>query len=108
MYMINVITFIYREHTCCDAELTVYGKTDFLPLLLNISAYIVCFPFRMCDYKILLFLKTKSEIFPICDFSLQVLSHLMLGHDWMEPAQNTTGHCPNSEMASYKTVSLCG
>lgn len=99
--MINVVIFIHGERTCCVAELAVYGMTDFLPLLLNISAF-VSFPSRICQLKILLVLKTKGEIFPICDFSLRVLSHLMLGHDWMESVQNMTGHYPNSEMASYK------
>ena len=98
--MINVIVFIHREHTCCVEELAVYGKRDFLPLLINTSAFIVSFLARICNFRISLFLETKGEIFPVCDFSLQVVSHLRLGHDWMEPVQNMTGHCPNSEMAS--------
>lgn len=106
--MINVIIFIHGEHTSYITELAVYGKTDFVPLLLNISAFIVSFPSRICNFKILLFLRTKREFFPIFCFSLQDFSHLMLGHEWMEPIQNMTGCCPNSEIASYKIGSPCG
>lgn len=71
-----------QRHTCCHAELSVNGKTDLFPLLLNISAFIVYFPSRMCNFNILLFLGTKDKIFPLCDcVILGVLSHLMLGHD---------------------------
>lgn len=63
-----------QRHTCCHAELTVNGKTDFFPLLLNISAFIVYFPSRMYNFNILLFLETKDEIFPMCDFRLGVFS----------------------------------
>lgn len=88
MCMINVTTFIHRDmclsqrHVCCHAELTVNGKTDLFPLLLTISAFIVYFPSRMCNFNILLFLGTKDKIFPLYDcVILGVLSHLMLGHD---------------------------
>lgn len=104
----NKCDHIYPQtHTCCHAEPTENGKTDFFPLLLNVSTFIVYFPSRMCNFNILLLLETKDEIFPMYDFRLGVLSHLMLGQDWTEYDQDMTVHCPNSEMRSYKMVSSC-